>query len=144
MFPLRTRFQFLFYFFILIGTASTAQKETPEQHKKRWDTPSWSDTLKNPFVHVPAAADSGKVLYMKICNVCHGNGGKGDGVASAGLSVKPADHTSPNVQLQTDGSLFYELSNGHAPMPPYKAVLSEKQRWQLICFIRTLKPKDKK
>lgn len=129
---------------LLTGDIAVAQKETPEQHKRRWDTPAWSDTLKNPFVHIPSAADSGKVTYMKICTVCHGNSGKGDGVAAVGLAVKPADHTSPNVQLQTDGSLFYELSNGHAPMPAYKTILNEKQRWQLICFIRTLKSKSKK
>ena len=120
-----------------------AQKETLEQHKRRWDTPAWSDTIKNPLANVPTAADSGKVTYMKICSVCHGASGKGDGVAAAGLTVKPADHTSQNVQLQTDGSLFYEMSNGHAPMPAYKTILTEKQRWQLICYIRTLKPKTK-
>jgi len=121
---------------------TSAQKETLEQHNRRWDTPAWTDTVKNPFENNAAvAADSGKIIYMKLCMVCHGTSGKGDGIAAAGLSVKPADHTSNNVQLQPDGSLYYELTNGHAPMPPYKSVLSDKQRWQLICFIRTLKPK---
>src|SRR6185369_1520652 len=113
-----------------------AQKETMDAHKRRWDTPAWSDTLKNPFIHVSTAADSGKVIYMKICSVCHGTSGKGDGVAAAGLAVRPANHTADNVQLQTDGSLYYELTNGHAPMPAYKTVLTDKQRWWLICFIR--------
>ncbi|MCX6276078.1 MAG: cytochrome c [Bacteroidetes bacterium] len=130
-------------FLLISGGVVKAQKETMEQHKRRWDTPAWTDTIKNPLAHVAAAADSGKVTYLKICSVCHGNGGKGDGVAAAGLAIKPANHTGPNVQLQTDGSLFYELSNGHAPMPAYKTILTEKQRWQLICFIRTLKPKTK-
>ncbi len=128
---------------ILISLASFAQKETIEAHKRRWDTPAWTDTIKNPFSSVSYAADSGKVIYMKICSVCHGNSGKGDGVAAAGLPIKPADHTSANVQLQKDGSLFYEMSNGHAPMPAYKTILSEKQRWWLICYIRSLKSKVK-
>ena len=124
--------------------AQVSQKALDE-HKKKWDTPAWTDTLKNPFSHSPTvASDSGKALYMKICSVCHGNGGKGDGIAAAGLSVQPANNTSEMVQTQTDGSLFYELSNGHAPMPPYKTILSEKQRWQLICFIRSLKLNPKK
>jgi mono/diheme cytochrome c family protein len=135
---------FLFLFlFISISISSWAQKETFDAHKRRWDTPAWTDTVKNPFASVHWAADSGKVTYQKICSVCHGNKGKGDGVAAAGLTVRPADHTSPNVQLQTDGSLFYELSNGHAPMPAYKTILTEKQRWCLICYIRTLKAKTK-
>ena len=118
-------------------SSSNTQQQIVDM-KRRWDTPAWSDTLKNPYAHNAAATDSGKVLYQKICTVCHGTSGKGDGIAAAGLSMRPADHTSPNVQLQTDGSLFWELSNGHAPMPAYKNVLSTKQRWELINYIRTL------
>lgn len=136
----------IFWLFLLImsaGKISYAQKETPAEHRRRWDTPAWTDTIRNPYANMISITDTGKVIYQKICTVCHGNGGKGDGIAAAGLSVKPADHTSPNVQLQTDGSLFYEMSNGHAPMPAYKNVLTEKQRWALINYIRTLKPKPK-
>ena len=73
-----------------------------------------------------------------MCVVCHGTKGKGDGIAAAGLKVQPADHTSSLVQGQTDGSLFWEISNGHSPMPAYAKVISDKQRWELINFIRTL------
>lgn len=120
----------------------TTQKELAE-HRKKWDSPSWSDTLRNPYEHNTAQTDSGKVLYSRICSVCHGTSGKGDGIAAPGLSVPPADHTSASVQMQTDGALFWELSNGHAPMPAFKGVLTEKQRWALINYIRALKPKTK-
>ena len=97
-----------FLLFLTVSSEALAQKETMDAHKRRWDTPAWSDTLRNPFANNPAvAADSGKITYKKICSVCHGISGKGDGIAAAGLTVKPADHTSQNVQLQTDGSLFY-------------------------------------
>lgn len=134
---------FFFLIFISIAFNATAQKESLESHNRRWDTPAWTDTIKNPFAKTIYAADSGKVIYLKICSVCHGNKGKGDGVAASGLTIKPADHTSPNVQLQEDGSLFYELSNGHPPMPAYKTILTANQRWWLISYIRTLKPKAK-
>ncbi|HJW30031.1 MAG TPA: cytochrome c [Saprospiraceae bacterium] len=103
------------------------------------DSPAWTDTIRNPLAKDPTAAAAGKVTYLKLCYVCHGTSGKGDGVAAAGLPVKPADHTGERVQKQTDGSLYYELTNGHAPMPAYKESLTDKQRWQLICYIRTLK-----
>ncbi len=124
--------------------AQTGDAKKLDEHRRKWDTPAWTDTLRNPYAHNVALTDSGRVLYQKICSVCHGTGGKGDGVASAGLTVQPANHTSNLVQEQTDGSLFYELSNGHAPMPAYKSSLTEKQRWELINYIRTLKPKPKK
>ena len=128
----------------LSANNSFAQKETAEQHKLRWKEPDGIEAVSNPFAHDAAAADSGKITYMKICSVCHGTSGKGDGIAAAGLAVRPADHTSPFVQAAPDGQLFWELSNGHAPMPSYKTALTEKQRWQLICFIRTLKAKSHK
>lgn len=136
-------------FIILLLSNSQSQAQNPQKSgsnvqqqitemKRRWDTPAWTDTIKNPYAHNAALTDSGKIIYQRICVVCHGTGGKGDGIAAAGLSMKPADHTSPNVQLQTDGSLWYELSNGHAPMPAYKTILTAKQRWELINYIRTL------
>jgi mono/diheme cytochrome c family protein len=126
---------------LLIMFTLSVKAQTPkdlEAHKRKWDTPAWTDGIKNPLAGNPAWTDSGKVLYAKVCAVCHGAGGKGDGVAAAGLTIKPANHTSPNVQLQTDGSLFYEMSNGHSPMPAYKDVLTENQRWGLVNFIRAL------
>ena len=132
---------------MLMTSASLIQAQiTPKQaasHKQHWDTPQWADTLKNPYAHNAAMSDSGRVIYQKICSVCHGAGGKGDGVAAAGLAVQPANHTSDMVQLKSDGSLYYELTNGHAPMPSYKTVLTDKQRWQVVTYIRTLKPKKK-
>ncbi len=124
---------------------SAAQAKTGTSSTSRYgDSPAWSDTLKNPLRTVPNSATSGKVTYMRMCTVCHGNGGKGDGIAAASLNPKPADHTSDRVQKQTDGSLFWEVTNGHAPMPAFKTELTEKERWQLICYIRTLKAVPKK
>ncbi len=124
----------------IYGQAS--QKELSE-HRKKWNSPAWSDTLRNPYANNLSLTDSGKAMYKKICSVCHGNSGKGDGVAAAGLAVSPADHTSAHVQMQPDGVLFWELSNGHAPMPAYKSMLTEKQRWSLVNYIRTLSAKSK-
>ena len=118
-------------------------KQDIDAHKRRWDTPAWTDTVHNPFKGNAAITDTGKFYYNKLCFVCHGNSGKGDGVAAPGLSIKPADHTSMVVQSQTDGSLYYELTNGHAPMPAYKTIMTNKQRWALINYIRVLGLKSK-
>ncbi len=131
-------------FFLVESSAFSQSKKELEAHQRRWDTPEWTDTIHNPYAHNVVVTDSAKVLYNKLCTVCHGTSGKGDGVASAGLTIKPADHTSRLVQDQADGSLFYELSNGHAPMPPYKDALSAKQRWGLINYIRVLGSNTKK
>lgn len=133
----------IIFFEIISSCVAQTAKQQIDAMKRRWDTPAWTDTIKNPYANNVALTDTGRVIYQKICSVCHGPKGKGDGVAAVGLTVKPADHTSPMVQEQADGSLWWELSNGHAPMPAYKTILSDKQRWALINYIRTLKVKPK-
>ena len=54
------------------------------------------------------------------------------------LPTKPADWTSDKVQKQTDGEIFWKLSNGRGAMPPWKS-LPEKERWELVSYIRSLK-----
>lgn len=115
-----------------------------ESDDAKWMFPANVDQMVNPYAKDPAAVQDGKANYEKLCYVCHGLKGKGDGVAAAGLPVRPADHTSADVQNQSDGRLFWELSNGHPPMPAYENVLSDKERWDLIAYIRTLDARKKK
>jgi len=84
-----------------------------------------------------ASAESGKKLAATNCSPCHGNAGKGDGPGAAALPKKPADWTSPAVQAESDGSLFVKISEGNPPMPPW-ASLPEKDRWDLVNYIKTL------
>jgi mono/diheme cytochrome c family protein len=106
-----------------------------------WPVPKSGQDLKNPDAHDASSIKNGKTLYISYCTPCHGNKGKGDGPASASLNPKPADHTSAVVQAESDGALFYKISegHGHTAMPPFKAVLSIDQRWAVINYIRTLK-----
>ncbi len=130
----------LLLLFILVFTSGKvmAQKQTPE-----WVPPS-AIALKNPVAATPESLKAIKTTYVSYCSPCHGDKGKGDGVAAATLAVKPADHSGTAVQKQTDGALFYELSEGHNPMPAYKASFTEAQRWQLVNYIRTLAKTSKK
>ncbi len=88
-----------------------------------------------------ASAESGKKIAMQNCAPCHGNSGKGDGPGAAALPKKPADWTSKTVQTEPDGSLFVKISDGNAPMPPW-ASLPEKDRWDLVNYIKTLGKKS--
>jgi mono/diheme cytochrome c family protein len=112
-----------------------------EAQSAGWTAPPIAQGVKNPLPVTLSAVQSGKAVYTSYCTPCHGPKGKGDGPAAAALNPKPADHTSAKVQTETDGSLFWKISEGRNPMPQYKAVLSETQRWQVIEYIRTLSKK---
>jgi len=102
-----------------------------------WVAPKSADAIKNPLVGNKDAVKKGKKLFTSMCVICHGFKGKGDGVAGAALNPRPANFTSKKVQAQTDGALFWKLTNGKAPMAAYKDMLSKEQRWQLVNYLRT-------
>ena len=110
----------------------------------KWAAPKEADNAKNPLSGNTEILQYAKVIYATYCGPCHGSKGKGDGVAAAGLQTKPADHSSDYVQKQTDGALFWMISEGHNPMPAFKNTLTENQRWELVNYIRTLAKNPKK
>ncbi len=100
-----------------------------------WKAPADAKAMKNPVKGVGNA----KKNIETNCVTCHGASGKGDGVAAAALPPpKPADWTSARVQAESDGELFWKISNGRGAMPPWKH-LPEKDRWEIINYLRTLK-----
>lgn len=104
-----------------------------------WKAPESADTIKNPYTTNEAFVEAGKAVYNTYCWNCHGRSGEGDGPAGLGLDPAPADFTSEKVQAQTDGALFWKLTTGKPPMAPYKDVLSEEKRWQVVAYIRNFK-----
>jgi len=103
-----------------------------------WVAPESAKTLVNPSVGDEESADFGKSLYRQKCSTCHGKSGEGDGPGSTNLTPKPANHASEIVQSQTDGELFWKISNGRGAMTGYEGVLSVEERWDLVNFIRSL------
>ena len=102
-----------------------------------WVAPPEAKSLKNPVKGVGDA----KKLVETNCVTCHGASGHGDGPAAAALPPpKPANWTSDAVQKQSDGEIFWKITNGRGAMPPWKH-LPEKERWEIVNYIRTLKGK---
>ena len=90
-------------------------------------------------------AAEGKKLYTTYCSSCHGETGKGDGMAASSLPVKPADHTSgATMNSLNDKFLMDIVSRGGAAvgkssfMPSWSGALNEKQIRDIVAYIRTL------
>ena len=104
-----------------------------------WVAPFEAKEIVNPYGGNQIAAQKGGVLFQKLCWTCHGRTGLGDGPAGKNLNPQPKNFTLESIQGQSDGELFWKISNGKGMMLPYKHSLSEEQRWQLVNFIRSLK-----
>ena len=120
---------------MIISYDGTAQSTGP------WIAPKEANNLKNPYAGNSEAIKAGKKIYIQLCVICHGDKGKGDGMAGVALNPKPSNFSSEKVQAQSDGAIFWKMSNGRAPMAAYKELIPEKERWQLVAYIRTLKSK---
>ena len=104
-----------------------------------WGAPASEKAKKNPLPSDPKSIELGRSVAKANCEPCHGKTFKGNGPAAIALNPKPADWTSPRVQDQSDGELFWKISTGRGAMPSWKQ-LPERERWAVLRFIKTLKP----
>lgn len=115
--------------------AARARGEGPDAQE--WKAPARAARKKNPIAADPASIAAGHKVYASQCLSCHGEKGHGDGPASKDLTPKPRDLATPAIAAQTDGAIFWKLTEGRKPMPSFEKLISEDERWQVINFIRT-------
>lgn len=95
------------------------------------------------------STERGKTLYAQMrCGACHGDLGRGDGLAAAGLRdddgvpIKVRDFTGG--QFRGGGEredLYYRFVNGMdgTPMPAYRDSIKGADRWALVDYVRSLR-----
>jgi mono/diheme cytochrome c family protein len=105
-----------------------------------WKAPPRAAKKKNPIPSDAASVGAGKAVYAANCLACHGETGKGDGPAAININPKPHDLSDPKIVSQSDGELFWKITQGKKPMPSFDKLLSETDRWNVVNYIRTLAP----
>ena len=127
-------------FFVLLSLASlsalvlTAWAQNRSYHQDmRWQAPPKAVMRANPLAGNASgsAVAGGKKLFRRHCVECHG--ADGTGIRHA------ANLQSADVQVQTDGILFWKVTNGNLDrgMPAFSG-LPELERWQLVLYLRKL------
>jgi mono/diheme cytochrome c family protein len=114
-------------------------------HRGQWNIPEEAKLRQNPIHASLQALNAARILYDDHCERCHGKTGKGDGADATKFSTSPRDLSdSSRMSAQSDGELFYKISEGRRPMPEFKTKLTEEQRWQLVLLMRSMTATDKK
>lgn len=109
--------------FFLTSIAAQAQDTTFH------NAPASAKQEKNPFAGQQAGSE--KSLYHQRCASCHGENGEGTGNIPALASGK--------AQSASDGELFWYITKGdlNNGMPSW-AQLPQKERWQIVAYLRVL------
>ncbi len=94
----------------------------------------------------------GKEIYFKYCHYCHGQKGMGDGPVGIAISPHPVDFVNDSKRMaKTDKELYDSITEGvhrdiggeAMKMPRWQDILSEKERWDVLAFIRQLEREGK-
>lgn len=100
--------------------------------------------MRNPLSASDEMVVEGGQLFQANCAVCHGKLGYGNGPAAEKLSPRPSNLNAfmKMRMMARDNYLFWTISEGgkrfNTAMPAFKDSLSEKDRWKIIRFLRTL------
>ena len=105
------------------------------QQDPNWRAPEEAAAKPNPLADKPELAAGGKKIFKRNCVECHGESGQG--------LKKAADLLLPVVQEQSDGTLYWKITNGNPDhgMPSFSGI-PELQRWQIVLYLRTLNRRD--
>jgi glucose/arabinose dehydrogenase/mono/diheme cytochrome c family protein len=115
----------------ILAAAILTQSSLEAQSDSFHGAPASEAAAKNPSAGNAPAAKAGANLFAQKCQPCHGVNGQGTGNIPA-LAKGP-------VQSAPDGAIFWFITQGDPGngMPAW-ATLPEKQRWELVTYIKAL------
>lgn len=103
-----------------------------------WVVPEKYVKMSNPVKADAKSIAAGKALYLVNCEACHGKKGLGNGTKAPDLKTSPGNFTKEAFQSQTDGAIFYKVTEGRKEMPRAKKDLPNAiDRWNLVNYLRT-------
>lgn len=101
---------------------------------QEWVVPEERKGRLSNFPFDDATRKAGGEYYSNNCMSCHGSPGKADYL---NLVPPPGDPATEKIQKNNDGELFYKVTEGRGQMPSFKNVLSSKEVWNIISYIRS-------
>ena len=128
------------------GLVIAQQDETPPAAEPAppsdSNIPSIEANRKNTVEATEESLGRGKTLFTDRCVMCHGKNGNGKGSLALQLGYKVPDFSHAGaLASRTDGALYYLITHGHEAMPGEQDFISDKEKWDLVNYLRTFTPK---
>ncbi len=102
---------------------------------------AYPTTYQRPLATYHAASIApGMAVYREHCATCHGASGAGDVPVIPDQRPRPADLRSPPTSRRHAGEIYWQVTHGipERGMPGFASRLGERERWDVINFIRAL------
>lgn len=132
------------------GGDNTGTKEKAREPAAQAPVPR--TTVEEAAVETKGDPVAGREIYLKHCHFCHGRKGLGDGPVGIALTPYPADFVHDKKRMaKTDAELFKSITEGikkeiggdAMTMPRWKEILSDKERWDVLAYVRQLEQEGK-
>src|SRR5579885_3054481 len=120
---------------IFLGASAAGMAE-------EWSAPPDKAGVQNPVAADASSLAAGGKVYKQECVSCHGAEGKGDGPKAQELEKPVADLNQKKIKAQSDGAFFWKISIGNKPMPSFKKLLSDEERWSVVNYLREIFKKN--
>lgn len=102
-----------------------------------WNVPDDRSEILATFEFTDSVRAAGAAVYLLNCKSCHGDPGKGN---YQSLNPIPGDPATDKIQVNSDGALYYKISEGRGLMPSFKRILSPDDIWNVISYLRSFNP----
>ncbi|MFI5150484.1 MAG: c-type cytochrome [Bacteroidia bacterium] len=122
---------------VLLFTANAGAQDKPKGLP--WDAPAANAGVKSAVKADAAVIAEGKTIYNQSCKSCHGAKGLGDGEKSKKIDISCGNFTSAEFLKESEGAIFWKITEGRKPMPSFNEKLSDTERWKVTEYIRSMK-----
>ena len=119
----------IFFLSLLISLPAISQNE--------WTVPERKKNINPPINFDRTQIKAGKATYKKLCASCHGEVGMDN---YKQLTPSPNDLGNEQIEANTDGELYFKISNGRTLMPQFAGMLGEMEIWSTIAYVRSFHP----
>lgn len=137
---------FVMVFGVGFAQAEAGKENDPLAPRVPEDDMEEAKEWKNSFKSTPANIAKGKALFTgkATCFTCHGNEGRGDGIAGAALDPSPRNFHNKGLKKKTDGEFMYVIKNGieGTGMISYSpGIVTEEEASLILLYERSLHDK---
>jgi mono/diheme cytochrome c family protein len=96
-----------------------------------------AESLRSPLPDDDASAERGRALFLDRCAGCHNVDGHGQGPVGRYFPPAP-DLALDTIKSKSDGYIYGTIAMGGRAMPPMGDGLDERDRWDLVHFVRRI------